>query len=135
MKKAPKRYNNGGSIEGDPKKKKQASVLTPNANFPTPQEQQGFNKSTIPKDIDRTYTNTGGGTSYNAPLSQAGQQVGSGRKVEIMNTGGKKITNPDGSIEYYGSDGKPLPVMGKAKGGTVKKMTKAPCRMKKGGTC
>lgn len=139
MKKAPKRYAGGGYVSPTDPKKKKSTTLTPNPNYLSVNQQMAakgkINQSTA-NSLDSERSNPRQFTelnspSYNVPLDKAGEQVGSGRKVETLNTGGKMITNPDGTIEYYDSEGNPITPLPKAKGGTVYKMKK--CPMKKGG--
>lgn len=127
MKKAPKRYNTGGGVYDDDAAKKLAAkkeaekqaaislakktgIRVPNPNFPTAAEQMAekghFNPTTVKQ-----------------------------QQSEAANL--KRIQEK----AKYTMDGKLIPMDGsgniiqpKAKGGTVKKMTKAPCR-KKGGVC
>lgn len=156
MKTAPKRLKKalGGEIDGDKDKlakeavakeaRKQAAialakktgVAQPNPDYPTADEwmvakghmnpttakQRASEAANIAREDDYT-------KRYHPSVTEAGQKVGSGRDVQFSNTGNKVITNPNGTTETYDKDGNKL-----AKGGTVK-MKKAPCKMKKGGTC
>lgn len=140
MKKAPKRYATGGLIDEDPKKKKvvvNAGVNVPNTTYKTANQQmadKGLINPTTADINDRTQRriNSGGittGAQATLPITSAG---GFPKTTLPLVTNAQGTYDPNTGIQYD-SAGKVVPKL--AKGGTVKKMTKAPCKMKKGGTC
>jgi len=139
MKKAPKRYVNSGIVGDDKDKAKKEAALReearqlaiknkttiPNPVFPSAQKQQGFNESTITK--NRYYT-TKDTRDASSSLENAGGYTVPDQPYQ--NELGTYVPSTGTQYDKAGNVIQP-----KAKGGTVKKMTKAPCKMKKSGTC
>lgn len=130
MKKAPRRYATGGPIDPtDPKKKKFESTTNSQAR-------QLANAGKLNKTIADTYESQ----NYTANLPDDNSRRAS---IPVTGAGGYSVPKEP----YQNELGTYVPATGtqydkagnviqpKAKGGMVKKMTKAPCKMKKGGTC
>lgn len=134
MKKAPKRYANGGLVDPtDPKKKKFVSTV------PSVAQQMAakgnINQTTadlIDTENRQVRTQDDNMKRFTPQVTGAGTPVNSGRTFLASDAQGNVTYKDNATGETYTLDptGKRY-----AKGGTVKKMTKAPCRMKKGGTC
>lgn len=150
MKKAPKKFRKGyaeggETIEGDPKKDPTLKLTTAqwdelnkkhgNIEHPRGDLTRGYKRYYDPKLFNVSKDEASGGFST---LDASGNSVSS---PDIYDYEYKASVKPKPKTKplIYGNyiDGKQVPYQGeeikKAKGGTV--MKKAPCKMKKGGTC
>lgn len=158
MKKAPKRfrkgYVDGGETTNDDPKKPLGLKMTPaewdalnkkHGNEPYPYSSP---KSTGHKDyydpkLFKVSQNPDTKETYSEALTAEGKGKINADIYGYEYQAPPKVKTPTHIAGYNNVDprtGKQIPyqdteILKKAKGGTVKKMTKAPCKMKKGGTC
>lgn len=133
MKKAPKRYNTGGGVYDDKDKlakeaaakeaRKQAAIALakktgipqPNPDYPTADEQMASKGHMNPTTVK--------------------QRASEAASMKVTDDDTMRVPKYDMKRNLIPLTSSRNPIPKRAKGGTVKKMTKAPCKMKKGGTC
>jgi len=134
MKKAPRRYAVGGAIDGDPKKKKIASATGVNVDAKSADQQfvdKGLmNQTTANQKITQARTSElsdNNTKKYRDVSGISGAGGASLPKEPYQNELGTYVPATD---TQYDKAGNVIP-KGYKKGGTVKKMTKAPFGFKK----